>query len=162
MTEQQQAKRGQWLSLFVPMSIALIAGATGAIFTLGAMDVYQSAEKPFFAPPAWVYSAMWMALYLLAAFSMWLVFDKNRPHRVQQAAAYALQLAACLVWSWLFFVRGVWGLAFVWLVLLWALVTVMMRLFRRASSLACWLNAPCAMWIAFLCVVNFFIARLNP
>lgn len=159
---KQQSIRAKWVSLALFVGITLLLGAATALLISGSLDVYQTIEKPAFAPPAWVFPVVWTALYILMAVSAWLVWHKNRPDRRTAMTLYALQLFVNLVWPLIFFVRQAFGLAFVWLVLLWMLVLLMMGVFHRASRTAFWMNAPYILWITFAGILNFAIARMNP
>ena len=75
---------------------------------------------------------------------------------------YIAQLAVNLLWPWIFFTREALGLAFFWLVLLWALAGLMLLKFFRESQVAGWLLVPYQLWLTFAAVLNFTLARLNP
>ena len=53
------------------------------------------------------------------------------------------------------------GLAFVWLVLLWALVAILTAWLIQLSKPAGWLMVSYLAWITFAGVLNFCIARMN-
>ena len=76
-------------------------------------------------------------------------------------AAYAAQLALNLAWSFLFFGGWMIGIALAGIVLLLGAIGVNAVLFWRTDRLAGWLLAPYAAWVAFACVLNFALWRLN-
>jgi translocator protein len=76
-------------------------------------------------------------------------------------AAYTVQLALNLLWSFLFFGGRMIGVAVVEMVLLLVAIGVNAVLFWRTDRLAGWLLVPYAAWVAFVCVLNFAFWRLN-
>jgi tryptophan-rich sensory protein len=62
--------------------------------------------------------------------------------RDQALVAYVFQLAANLIWSFLFFGFGLYGLAFIWLLILIALVVLMILKFIVSAKLRHSCNYP--------------------
>jgi tryptophan-rich sensory protein len=75
--------------------------------------------------------------------------------------AYAAQLALNLTWSFVFFGGRMIGAALIEIVLLLAAIGVNAVLFWRTDRLAGWLLVPYAAWVAFACILNFALWRLN-
>ena len=61
----------------------------------------------------------------------------------------------------MFFCLGAFGLAFVWLLLLWGLVVAMCFVFYDVDPLAAFLQAPYVLWLTFAAYLNFGILLLN-
>jgi tryptophan-rich sensory protein len=75
--------------------------------------------------------------------------------------AYSAQLALNLAWSFLFFGGRMIGVALAEIMLLLAVICVNAALFRRIDRVAGWLLVPYAAWVAFACVLNLALWRLN-
>ena len=101
-------------------------------------------------------------LYLMIALAGWRIWRIRGLADAQAGmAAYALQLALNLAWSFLFFGGRMIGIALVEIVLLLAAIGVNAALFWRTDRLAGWLLAPYAAWVAFACILNFALWWLN-
>ena len=87
----------------------LAVGGLSALLTAGNRDVYQSLEKPFLSPPAWVFPAAWTILYVLMAVSFATVFNKRKREPMMRRNAlniYSLNLFFNFFWSIIFFDFG--------------------------------------------------------
>ena len=151
-----------WKSLVALLVATLGAGALVGFLTQRDSSFYESLTKPPFAPPGWVFPVAWTLLYAAMATAMWFVLRTQSRDRFLLLGLYIAQLAVNLIWPYLFFVQKALGLAFFWLVLLWALAGVLLYQFFRESRVAGWLLVPYQLWLTFAGVLNFTIARLNP
>lgn len=140
------------------LATALVGGAAAA----GSGDVYARLELPAWAPPAWLFSPVWIALYVLIAVAGWLVWRAAGP---QGAAAflgvYVLQLLLNAVWTPLFFGAELYGFALVDIVLLAVAVAATLLLAWRHSRVAALLFAPYLAWVAFAAALNAAIWAAN-
>lgn len=128
------------------LATALVGGAAAA----GSSGVYANLELPAWAPPAQLFSPVWIALYVLIAAAGWLVW---RASGIQGAGAfltvYAVQLALNAAWTPLFFGAGLYGAALIDIVLLAVAVAVTIVLAWRHSRTAALLLAPYLAWVVF-------------
>ncbi|MGN1019741.1 MAG: TspO/MBR family protein, partial [Aristaeellaceae bacterium] len=122
---------------------------------------YDTLAKPVFAPPGWVFPVAWTLLYIAMAVAIWLAMRTGSPARLRALTLYLVQLAVNLLWPVIFFVQQALGLAFVWLVLLWALAAILTAWLFQLRRTAGWLMVPYLAWITFAGVLNGSIARLN-
>ncbi len=159
---ETKTKPGWWPSLVVFEGITLALGALTGFLTRSSMGIYDSIQKPVFAPPPWLFPVAWSILYIAMALSAWLVWREKTPGRTASLILYWVQLAVNLAWPFLFFMLKAFGLSFVWLVVLWSLIIIMLTQFYRQSKPAFWLNIPYLCWVTFAGFLNFMIARLNP
>lgn len=161
---EQEVKKQQpgWVCLLILEVVTL--GGAGIIGFLIRNDisVYETLNKPVFAPPGWLFPIVWTILYALMALSIWLVLRTDSPSRIKLLALSIVQWLVNLVWPILFFMQRAWGLSFVWLILLEALVIILMTGSFKASRPAGWLLVPYAVWVAFAGVLNCLIALWNP
>lgn len=155
------AVRRHWISLLI-----LEAGTIGAGMLVGFLtsrnEFYDTLTKPVFAPPSWLFPVVWAVIYILMALAMWFVLQAGGNDRWILLGLYIAQLAVNLLWPYLFFIQEALGLAFFWLLLLWALCLIMLVQFFRESRIAGWLIVPYQLWLTFAGVLNFTLARLNP
>ena len=74
---------------------------------------------------------------------------------------FFVQLFFNFFWSIIFFNFQTFGLAFIWLLLLLALVVLMIVLFARVDKAAALLQLPYLLWVGFALYLNFGVWRLN-
>ncbi len=148
--------------LLICLAVPLAVGGLSALLTGGGMDFYETVSKPPLSPPGWLFPVVWTALYLLMGYSSYLVWRETAaPGRRAALRVYAVQLAVNFVWPLLFFRARLFLFAFVWLLLLAALIVVMLRRFDRVSSKAAWLQFPYLFWCLFAAYLNFGVYLLN-
>ncbi len=145
------------------LALCLGVGALGGFATAQSVGTwYQGLAKPPFNPPDWVFAPVWTTLYVLIAVAGWRVWRARGLAGARVAmAVYAAQLALNLAWSWLFFGGRMIGAAMAEIVALLAAIVTNALLFWRIDRVAGWLLAPYAAWVAFACLLNFALWRLN-
>lgn len=161
LTEQPDMPRPGWRCLTALLLMTLGGGGLVAFLIRDQMDFYDTLSKPVFAPPGWVFPVVWTLLYITMAVAVWLGLRTDLPARRKALALYMAQLAVNLLWPVIFFLLQALGLAFVWLVLLWALAAILTVWLFQLSKPAGWLMVPYLAWITFAGVLNFCIARMN-
>lgn len=128
----------------------------------GARLYAQTAAQPPLSPPAVVFPIVWAVLYALMGIGAARVYlTPPSCLRSRGLWLYFLQLAVNFFWPILFFNLQAYGLALVWLVILWVLIRGMLLAFRRADPLAGWLQAPYLLWVSFAAYLNWGVWRLN-
>lgn len=142
--------------------VCYVATGLGAISSIDAREFYAELTQPAWAPPGWLFGPVWTLLYTLMAIAAWLVW---RDHGFQQGGKalglFVLQLAANVLWSWLFFARRQGMLAFVDILLLDALVVMTILAFRRHNRKAAALLMPYLAWISFATALCYAVWRAN-
>lgn len=142
-------------SILIPVALGTVVG----FLTAGSMD-YQALQKPAFAPPGFLFPIVWSILYILMGVSYGILKDKNLLNPTL-SAVYYIQLGVNLLWPIVFF-NLKWRLfAFIWILLLDALVAVMAVLFCRKDKLAGLLQLPYLAWVVFASYLNFAFFILN-
>ena len=151
-----------WKTLLVSEAVALGVGGLSALLTSGSMERYQAIKRPPLSPPGTVFPIVWTVLFLLMGISAYRIWRAGESKKRKTALTlYVLQLAVNFVWPILFFCLGAFGLAFVWLLLLWGLVVAMCFVFYDVDPLAAFLQAPYVLWLTFAAYLNFWILLLN-
>lgn len=156
-------KKGNGKNTLISILIAEAAGGLSALLTRRGMELYRdSVLKPPLSPPAVVFPIVWTGLYALMGISAARIWQQP-PSEARSSALwlYGGQLLVNVVWSVLFFNLETYGFAFVWLVLLWALIVWMVLSFREIDKAAAWLVLPYLLWVAFAGYLNFGVWMLN-
>ena len=139
--------------------LPLAVGGAAAVLTMDAMAQYSALPQPPFAPPTWVFPAVWTVLYLMGAAS-------RRVHRLGTQESrnalmlYYVQLAVHFVWPLLYFRAQEYAVAFWWLLLLLALVLAALSAFSRLDKAAGRLLMPYAAWLLFAVYLNYSMMRM--
>ncbi|MDA0226009.1 MAG: tryptophan-rich sensory protein [Proteobacteria bacterium] len=153
----------QVLGLLGWLTAAFAAAAIGGFASASAGDFYRELVRPSWAPPGWLFGPVWSVLYVLMGISAWLVWRARGFAGARGALlVFIVQLAVNALWTWLFFVWRLGGLAFAEILLLWTLIVVTMVLFSRVSKLAAVLLLPYLAWVSFASALTLSIWQLNP
>jgi benzodiazapine receptor len=141
------------------------AGILGSVFTSSSVATwYPTLIKPWYTPPGWVISAVWILLFTLVGLSLFLVWRAGlgRPEVKMAVYVFAAQLGANILWSAAFFGMQSPLTAFVVIVVLWFLILLTIIRFRPISREASLLLVPYIIWVSFAAYLNYSILRLNP
>ncbi|SDQ16195.1 TspO/MBR family protein [Actinopolyspora saharensis] len=142
--------------------VAVIA-VVGALAAGSSGQEYAALRTPTWAPPSWLFGPVWTALYVMIAASGWLLWRRAGSVRAARTSlgAYAAQLILNLAWPPLFFGAGLYGIAFVEIILLVVAILTTMALFARTHLGATLLLLPYAGWALFATALNGTIWLLN-
>ncbi len=149
------------LSLAVFLFLTSAVAALGSIATRSGQDYQDSLSDPAISPPDWAFGAVWTPLYVFIAVAGWLIYRSHAPGRPLALAAWAVQLALNLAWTYIFFTFERPGIALVEIVLLLAAILVTIGLSWRVSRAAALFMVPYAAWVMFATALNFEYWRLN-
>ena len=158
-----RTRAGDLLGLGGFLVLCLAISAIGGWVTADSVGTwYRTLQKPVFNPPDWVFAPVWTLLYLMIALAGWRVWRRVGLSGARAGmVAYSAQLALNLAWSFLFFGGRLIGIALAEILLLLVVIGVNAVLFWRVDRLAGWLLVPYVAWVAFACVLNFALWRLN-
>jgi tryptophan-rich sensory protein len=119
--------------------------------------------KPFFTPPSAIFPIVWTLLYLMMAVAAWLVWRQQRlaGERRMAFAAFLVQLALNVSWSWAFFGARSPGAGLIVILLLLAAIGWTIVAFWQVSRVAAWMLAPYACWVVFATLLNGAIYLMN-
>lgn len=153
----------QALALLVCLALVFTAAAIGALASASAGEFYAELERPFWAPPAWLFGPVWTLLYALMAVAGWLVWRKRSLSGARGALfLFLLQLVANAAWSWIFFAWRQGGVAFAEVSLLWLLVLATTFAFARLSRTAALLLLPYLAWVTLAAALTHALWQRNP
>jgi len=157
-------KKGDVFKLVVAIVVCQLAGVIGGFFTASSVNTwYATLTKPTFSPPNWIFSPVWITLYVLMGVALFLVWRKGLQTEGVQTALFffGVQLALNTLWSILFFGLKMPLLAFIEIVILWDFVLITLLKFKKISKPAALLLVPYLLWVSFAAVLNFFLWYLN-
>ena len=148
---------GAWIA------IAEAIGALSGLLSREGMRIYsQTVIQPTLAPPMWVFPVVWSILFALMGISAAIIWQSPESElRSKGLNLFVAQLTVNFFWSLIFFNIQAFGFAFLWLVLLWALVAWMIWTFYQVEPLAAWLQIPYLLWLTFAGYLSFSVWMLN-
>lgn len=152
------------LKLFVSVLGCQLVGLLGTPFTIAAIPTwYESLNKPFFAPPNWIFGPVWTLLYLMMGIAFYLIW-KQGWHKKKVASAgpyFLIQLGLNFIWSPIFFGLKSPLLALFIIIAMWIFIVLTIRKFHPLSRWAAYLLVPYLLWVSFATVLNAAIVVLN-
>ncbi|MBQ9070800.1 MAG: tryptophan-rich sensory protein [Clostridia bacterium] len=154
----------KYKSYVISVLIALGVGALSALLTMGQINVFETVKKPPLSPPAFLFPIVWTALYILMGISSAMIYNKRSQNEdaVRNAlSTYASSLIVNFAWSIIFFNFGAYLLAFIWLLLLLALIIKTIVEYFKIERIAAYLQIPYALWVTFAGYLTLAIYILN-
>lgn len=152
----------QWKKLLICIAIPLAVGGLSALLTRGSMKDFEAVAKPPLAPPAWLFPVVWTILFVLMGIASYIVLVSDNEYRSRAALrVYGVQLIFNFFWSLIFFNLKAYLFSFIWLVILWLLIILTIRMFYKISKPAAYLLIPYIIWVTFAGYLNFGIFILN-
>lgn len=150
--------------LIPSLIICQLVGFVGSLFTSPSIyEWYVYLDKPSFTPPNWVFSPVWISLFVLMGISLFLLWDKTLRDRLVRVALFwfAVQLVLNMLWSIIFFGLKSPFFAFIEIIFLWISIVLTIINSFKVSRLAGALLIPYIVWVSFAAVLNFSIWNLN-
>lgn len=151
------------LGLVAWLAVCFLAAAVGGLASASAGGFYQTLFRPAWAPPGWLFAPAWTVLYALMAVAAWLVWkERGFRHAKLALSLFVVQLAANALWTWLFFVWHLGGVAFAEIITLWVLIACTLFAFWRVRPLAGALLLPYLAWVSFASALCYAVWKGNP
>lgn len=141
-----------------------LVGLLGTPFTIVAIpNWYATLNKPFFAPPNWLFGPVWTLLYFLMGVSFYLIWKQGwrKKQSVIAGRLFLAQLGLNAIWSPIFFGLRAPLAGLVVILAMWAFIVLTIRHFYPLSKAAAWLLIPYLLWVSFATVLNAAIVVLN-
>lgn len=151
----------KWKQLIASLGISLGVGGLSALLTHSAMKLYDRLAQPPLSPPDWVFGVVWTILFAMMGVAAYLVWVSEGPDWQTALKLYFAQLAFNFVWSLIFFNGQLFGIALIWLVILWVLILLTTVRFYRLRPAAGWLMLPYLLWVTFAGYLNAGVWILN-
>lgn len=137
----------------------LIIGGIVGVLTSNSGE-YDVLIKPVFSPPGILFPIVWTILYILMGVSYGILKDKSLTDS-EIDTIYYLQLFFNFTWSFIFFTFNLRLLAYIWIIILAVLITIMIYRFYNKNKIAGLLQIPYLIWVIFASVLNLSIYLLN-
>lgn len=147
--------------LIISLLITLGGGGLVAFLTRNSMDIYSNIKQPALAPPAAVFPIVWTILYVLLGVSAYMVYESKSSLKPKALLVYGIQLVLNFIWPFIFFGGQMFLLAFIVLMVMWALSVWMIVLFYQIKPIAAYLQIPYILWLTFAAYLNLSIYLLN-
>jgi benzodiazapine receptor len=151
------------LKLAISIVLCQLTGFLGSLFTAPAIPTwYKTLKKPFFSPPNWIFSPVWISLFILMGISLFMVWRRQGHPQVKTASIFFfVQLILNILWSVGFFGLRSPLLGFIEIILLWIAILLTIQNFLKVSKMAGLLLLPYLVWISFAVLLNFSLWVLN-
>ena len=140
--------------------ITFIIGGLFSFLTIDNMDAFKSLKKPL-EVPGFIFPIVWSILYILMSISLYLVLETSDNNKLRGLKIYGIQLVVNSLWTLIFFGLKSYLFAFIWLVILLALIIYMLVIFFKIKRSSMYLNIPYLLWVIFAGYLNFGIYLLN-
>lgn len=163
MPEKNNKKISGIAQFAVSLALTLGTGLIAGLFSMNAKTVFNSLKMPSFAPPSWVFTPVWVVLYILMGIAFFLILKKgNKSPAAKSALSYFIvQLVFNVLWTVLFFTLGLRIAAFADIVILLIYIAITTAKFFKIDKAAGILMLPYLFWVMFAAVLNFAIITLN-
>jgi len=141
-----------------------LVGFVGTPFTISAIPTwYATLNKPFFAPPNWLFGPAWTLLYFLMGVSFYLIWKQDFKTLKAKIAKnfFFVQLFLNLIWSPLFFGLRSPLLGLIDIMTLWIFIVITIYKMHSVSKWASYLLIPYLLWVTFATALNGAILILN-
>ena len=145
----------------IAIGVSLAVGILSALLSMNGMERFASLKQPPLSPPGWLFPVVWSILYVLMGISAARIYLANDKDSSQALWIFAFQLIVNALWSPIFFSLELRLVAFVWLLVLLALVILMTVRFKRIDKLAGDLQLPYVVWLLFAGYLNLGVFLLN-
>jgi tryptophan-rich sensory protein len=151
------------IKLATSVILCQLAGFLGSLFTTPAIPTwYATLSKPFFTPPNWIFSPVWISLFVLMGISLFFVWRKRDHPPVKTALIFFfIQLILNIFWSAAFFGLRSPLLGLIDIILLWIAILFTIKNFLKVSKFAGALLIPYLLWVSFAALLNFALWILN-
>ena len=148
------------------MFLSFLPGIIGVVFTpvsTGENLWYNSLKDSAFTPAGWVFSAVWIILYLLIGIALFIVMQTTnaKPPKTWAYVLFGVNIFLNALWSVVFFGTQAPEIALLILMTLIIVVIFMAREFFRINTTAFWCVLPYVLWLMFAFYLNGMIVYLN-
>lgn len=123
---------------------------------------FDSLNKPFLQPPAWIFSPVWILLYttLLISLILYSVKITKKPKR-SGFILFVVHMLFNLLWSPAFFILHNIKLALLIIIIMDITAVLFIKKFFSVSKAAGAILIPYLIWIFFATYLNFQFCTLN-
>lgn len=155
--------KGNWKTYVLWVLLVEAVGVLAALLTRDGTEWFvENAVKPPLTPPSIVFPIVWTVLYGLMGISSARIWQSpDSPQRLRSLNLFIIQLILNFFWTLIFFNARAYGVASIWIVILWVTVLLMILQFRKVDMLAAWLQIPYLIWMTLASYLTFGVWLLN-
>lgn len=152
-----------WIRYVGWIFLTVAVGWLSGFLTKDGVELYnQTIQQPPLSPPSIVFPIVWGILYILMGISVARIsMTQQSGLRTKAMVLYGIQLAMNFFWSLIFFNLQKFGIAFLWLIILWCLILAMILVFQKIDVIASRLQIPYLLWVTFAAYLNLGVWLLN-
>ncbi|MBR7164276.1 MAG: tryptophan-rich sensory protein [Clostridia bacterium] len=145
--------------ILIPLGVGFFAG----FLTQNSREFYAALQKPFLAPPGFLFPIIWTVLYILIGIASYLVYKQGigKDYVRDALKYYAVSLLLSFIWPITFFRFNLLFGSFWVLLLLWLFTGIAATKFYRINHTAGLLLLPYWLWITFAGYLNLATWLLN-
>ncbi len=150
--------------LLSSMLICQIPAFFGAVFAIPHRAAwYAETNTPFFMPPAWALSSIWVVIYIMMGLSLFFVLVQNHKSKeISHAMPYFIaQFVLNMMVALSLFVAGSLGASLIILILLLVFIALTIYKFSKISEIAELLLVPYLIVIIYEIMINIALIFLN-
>lgn len=147
--------------LLISLAIPLLAGGAATLLSPDSSEIYATLNKPFMAPPGYVFPIVWTVLYILMGLAAYIVTSQKSETVRDALKIYYLSLGLNALWPVIFFTFGLYWAAAAELFLLWLSCLLVFWCCFNIDRTAAWLFLPTVLWVSFAAYLNVSFAMLN-
>lgn len=129
---------------------------------IGMAGFYHKIQLSSLTPPDYVFPIVWIVLYTLLIISFDMVL--NHPDKQQvwiPVQMFLVNLFLQVVWSFLFFAKGYFVMAFSAVVVLFFASLYLTQRYYYLNKIAAYMLVPYNLWILFAAYLNWAVVDLN-
>ncbi len=152
------------ITFVIAVALPLAIGGFSAFLTKDNMNIYEEINTPPLSPPSFLFPVVWTILYILMGISsafIWFNRSEDKDTADKGLLYYAGSLFFNFVWSLIFFNFRAYFFAFVWLLMMLALIILTVINYKKVVPLAAYLKIPYILWTAFAGYLTFGVWILN-
>lgn len=143
------------------LAISLGTGILSGLITMMGMENFENASKPPLTPPNYLFPIVWTILFILMGISAYFIFRNDELEKTNAMIVYGVQLLVNFFWPIFFFNFSAYLFSFIWIIILWLLIILMIKMFYPISKTAALLQIPYLLWVTFAAYLNFGVYYLN-
>jgi len=152
---------------FINLIVNLLIPLLGCIATIyinkNFIIIYESLKKPFFIPSILMVLIIWTCLYITLGIAAYRFYTKNEIKKLNSDGYffYLIQLIFNFVWTFIFISFRLYGLSFIFLIVITILAIITAFKFFRIDKISAFLILPYILWLIYSAVINYFIWYFN-
>ncbi|MBS5938506.1 TspO/MBR family protein [Clostridium sp.] len=163
-TVKKENKRiNKTIPLLINIMIPILAIILIGYINRNTLDTYRSLKGILVNEMVIIFPVGYGIIYILMGVSAYRIYMRNKSGVDDKGAyfTYFIQLCINFIWPFLFFTFRLYGLSFIWLIILLVAVLITFYKFFRVDKFSSALLIPYIAWIVFISFLNYFIWFYN-